>query len=119
MTEGSLADACSTGNYGIINIAFLNVFGNNQTPSLNLAGHCSPSTQNCTWLSDHIKSCQSQGVKVFLSIGGGSGSYTLVSVDDAKSVLLFFILIYFALHHNTLFLTNLYQLGLEPWIPPR
>ena len=86
--EGSLAAACSTGNYGIINIAFLNVFGNNQIPFLDLAGHCSPIFENCTWLSEEIKSCQSQGVKVFLSIGGANGTYVMVSADDAKSVII-------------------------------
>ncbi|KAL6311613.1 hypothetical protein AAG906_027348 [Vitis piasezkii] len=32
--EGSLADTCSSGYYGIVNIAFLVVFGNNQTPQV-------------------------------------------------------------------------------------
>ena len=82
--EGSLADTCSSGYYGIVNIAFLVVFGNNQTPRLNLAGHDDPTSSGCTWLSDDIKACQDQGIKVLLSIGGASGSYTLISAEDAR-----------------------------------
>ncbi|KAL5796084.1 hypothetical protein ACOSQ2_000904 [Xanthoceras sorbifolium] len=84
--EGSLADACATGNYGIVNIAFLVTFGNGQTPLLNLAGHCDPSSNTCTGLSNDIKACQNQGIKVMLSLGGASGSYSLSSADDARQV---------------------------------
>ncbi|KAL6291600.1 hypothetical protein ACE6H2_009110 [Prunus campanulata] len=65
--EGTLADTCNTGNYQFVNIAFLSTFGNGQTPVLNLAGH-------------------SQNIKVLLSIGGGAGSYSLTSADDATQV---------------------------------
>ncbi|XP_021887803.1 acidic endochitinase-like [Carica papaya] len=85
--EGSLADACSSGNYGIINIAFLVAFGNGQTPVLNLAGHCDPPTPNsCIRFADQIKTCQRLGIKVLLSLGGGVGTYTLSSADDARQV---------------------------------
>ncbi|KAL1293665.1 hypothetical protein AAHE18_19G087600 [Arachis hypogaea] len=40
--EGSLSDACNTGNYKFVNIAFLSKFGNSQNPQLNLAAHCNP-----------------------------------------------------------------------------
>lgn len=82
--EGSLADACATGNYGIVNIAFLVTFGNNQTPMLNLAGHCDPAANTCTGLSSDIEACQNQGIKVLLSLGGGGGSYVLSSPEDAR-----------------------------------
>ncbi|KAF5464398.1 hypothetical protein F2P56_014475 [Juglans regia] len=85
-TEGSLSDTCATGNYGIVNIAFLVTFGNGQTPQMNLAGHCDPSTNGCTGLSNDIKACQNQGIKVMLSLGGGVGSYSLSSAEDARSV---------------------------------
>ncbi|PON56798.1 Endo-beta-N-acetylglucosaminidase [Trema orientale] len=84
--EGSLADTCVTGNYGIVNIAFLATFGNGQNPALNLAGHCDPASNGCTGLSSEIKACQNQGIKVMLSIGGGAGSYFLSSAEDAQSV---------------------------------
>ncbi|KAF2291030.1 hypothetical protein GH714_019171 [Hevea brasiliensis] len=45
-----------------------------------------PDSNGCTGLSSDIKSCQSKDVKVILSIGGGAGSYSLASVDDARRV---------------------------------
>ncbi|KAK9672550.1 hypothetical protein RND81_12G107700 [Saponaria officinalis] len=65
--EGTLATACATGNYQYINIAFLSVFGNGQTPQLNLAGHCSPSIVGiCSSIRNDIAACQSRK-KVYLS----------------------------------------------------
>ncbi|XP_008791482.1 hevamine-A-like [Phoenix dactylifera] len=84
--EGTLADTCASGLYSYVNLAFLTTFGNGQTPVLNLAGHCDPSAGTCTSLTSDIQSCQSQGVKVFLSLGGASGSYSLSSTDDAQNV---------------------------------
>lgn len=84
--EGTLADTCSTGRFAYVNIAFLAVFGNNLVPALNLDNHCDPSTNGCTGLADDIRSCQSKGVKVLLSIGGGDGFYFLSSSQDAQNV---------------------------------
>ncbi|PQQ03666.1 acidic endochitinase [Prunus yedoensis var. nudiflora] len=84
--EGTLADTCNTGNYKFVNIAFLSAFGNGQAPVLNLAGHCDPSTNGCTGLSAEIKACQAKNIEVLLSIGGGAGSYSLTSADDATQV---------------------------------
>ncbi|XP_071735424.1 acidic endochitinase SE2-like [Rutidosis leptorrhynchoides] len=83
--EGSLSSACATGNYQFINIGFLNNFGNGQTPTLNLAGHCDPAS-TCSSLTSDIQACQNQGVKVFLSLGGEVGSYSLSSPQDAQQV---------------------------------
>ncbi|XP_051134217.1 hevamine-A-like [Andrographis paniculata] len=82
--EGDLTEACDTGFYSHVNIAFLNVFGMGQTPSYNLAGHCLPSP--CNVFSPQIDYCQRQGVKVLLSIGGAIGSYGLSDADDARRV---------------------------------
>ncbi|PRQ52509.1 putative chitinase [Rosa chinensis] len=84
--EGTLAETCASGNYKFVNIAFLSSFGNGQTPSINLAGHCDPSTNEYTKLSPEIKSCQAKGIKVILSIGGAAGSYSLASSDNARQV---------------------------------
>lgn len=84
--EGTLADTCNTGLYSYVILAFLTTFGNGQTPVLNLAGHCDPASGTCTGLTSDIQTCQSQGIKVLLSLGGGSGSYSLSSADDAQSV---------------------------------
>ncbi|XWS32108.1 hypothetical protein CRYUN_Cryun23aG0132600 [Craigia yunnanensis] len=84
--EGTLAETCATGKYEYVNIAFLATFGNGQTPMINLAGHCDPYSNGCTGLSTDIKSCQAKGVKVILSLGGGAGSYSLASSEDARQV---------------------------------
>ncbi|CAB4271534.1 unnamed protein product [Prunus armeniaca] len=84
--EGTLAETCATGKYKYVNIAFLNKFGNGQTPEINLAGHCNPASNGCTIVSGGITSCQSQGVKVLLSLGGGTGNYSLASPADARAV---------------------------------
>ncbi|KAJ8490674.1 hypothetical protein OPV22_012395 [Ensete ventricosum] len=85
--EGSLREACATGYYKYVLIAFLNQFGGGQTPQMNLAGHCDPNSGGCTFLSGDIISCQQDyNVKVLLSLGGGVGSYRLVSVEDAEYV---------------------------------
>ncbi|KAJ7524504.1 hypothetical protein O6H91_17G009100 [Diphasiastrum complanatum] len=84
--EGSLAAACNTGNYGVIVVAFLNIFGGGQSPGLNLAGHCDPASGTCVKFSSDIQSCQKMGVKILLSIGGGVGNYNINSQKDANSV---------------------------------
>ncbi|WVZ55045.1 hypothetical protein U9M48_005761 [Paspalum notatum var. saurae] len=81
--EGTLAETCATGNYAFVNIAFLCSFGSGQAPQLNLAGHCDPYSNACTNLTADINLCQSKGVKVMLSIGGGAGGYSLNSNQDA------------------------------------
>ncbi|CAK8532001.1 unnamed protein product [Lathyrus sativus] len=83
--DGSLSSTCDTGNYKIVLLAFLNVFGSGRTPSWNFAGHCGDWSP-CTKLEPEIKYCQQKGIKVLLSIGGASGSYSLSSPDDAKVV---------------------------------
>ncbi|KAH9318812.1 hypothetical protein KI387_020581, partial [Taxus chinensis] len=84
--EASLAQTCATGNFKYVILAFLPVFGNGQTPQLNLAGHCDPSSGECKKLSADIKSCQQKNILVFLSLGGGAGSYSIASAQDAQNV---------------------------------
>ncbi|KAF3340088.1 hevamine-A-like protein [Carex littledalei] len=84
--EGTLKAACDTGNYAYVMLSFLITFGNGRTPVLNLAGHCNPSSGGCKSLTSAITSCQAKGIKVFLSLGGGVGSYTLSSTSDAQNV---------------------------------
>lgn len=88
--EGTLAQTCATGNYAFINIGFLNKFGNDRKPNLDLAGHCNTDDSNgCTSLNKDIKSCQAKGIKVILSIGGALGDYSLSSKEDARQVALY------------------------------
>lgn len=87
--EGTLRDTCATRRFSYVNVAFLYIFGGGQTPQLNLAGHCNPTTNSCQVISSDIKYCQSLGIKVLLSIGGGVGNYSLSSVQDAKNFSLY------------------------------
>ncbi|KAK1286631.1 hypothetical protein QJS10_CPB20g02108 [Acorus calamus] len=64
--EGTLDAACATGNYRYVNIAFLSAFGNG--------------------VSTGITACQSSGIKVMLSIGGGAGGYSLTSTANARQL---------------------------------
>ncbi|XP_061358601.1 acidic endochitinase-like [Gastrolobium bilobum] len=84
--EGTLAEACATGNYDYVIIAFLPTFGIGQSPMINLAGHCNPYNNGCNGLSPDIKTCQAKGIKVLLSIRGDKGSYQLQSTKDASYV---------------------------------
>ncbi|XP_071711173.1 hevamine-A-like [Rutidosis leptorrhynchoides] len=87
--EGTLADTCATGKFPYVILSFLNVFGNGSAPQLNLAGHCDPASGGCVSLTNDIRSCQKQGVKLMLSIGGGIGTYSLSSKLDARNVSLY------------------------------
>ncbi|RHN73593.1 putative chitinase [Medicago truncatula] len=85
LEDGNLTSTCDTGNFKIVLLAFLNVFGGGRVPSWNFAGHCGDWSP-CTKLEPEIKHCQQKGVKVFLSLGGDSRNYSLSSPDDAKNV---------------------------------
>ncbi|KAJ4823788.1 hypothetical protein Tsubulata_042596 [Turnera subulata] len=76
--EGDLAETCATGYYSIVNIAFLDTFGDGQAPAINLGDHTGG-------VSSDILTCQEQGVKVYISLGG-AGIYNLTSEEDAESV---------------------------------
>ncbi|XP_019229250.1 PREDICTED: cysteine-rich receptor-like protein kinase 10 isoform X2 [Nicotiana attenuata] len=82
--EATLNETCASGRYSYVNLAFLNKFGNGQTPEINLAGHCNPAVNGCSAVGPELKLCQNLGVKVMLSIGGGAGNYSLASREDAK-----------------------------------
>ncbi|KAA8520702.1 hypothetical protein F0562_015026 [Nyssa sinensis] len=84
--EGSLSETCASNLYEIVNVAFLIQFGNGRDLAINLAGHCDPANNGCARFSSEITYCQSLGIKVFLSLGGASGTYTLTSADDARLV---------------------------------
>jgi chitinase len=88
-SEGTLIETCATGRYKYVNIAFLNKFGGGRKPEINLAGHCNPASNGCRIVSNGIRYCQKRGIKVMLSIGGGSGSYSLSSAKDAQNTALY------------------------------
>ena len=86
--EGTLADTCASGLYNFVNIAFVSAFGNGggQPPVLNLANHCDPAAGTCAVFSSDIRSCQARGVKVLISLGGATPTYSLTSAEEARGL---------------------------------
>ncbi|KAJ3569310.1 hypothetical protein NPX13_g6128 [Xylaria arbuscula] len=75
----------------IIVLSFLYQWGNGNTiPGGTVGQSCFISTsgegQNCDDLSSAITTCQGNGVQIILSLGGASGSYSLSSSDEAKTI---------------------------------
>ncbi|KAI4348042.1 hypothetical protein L6164_008804 [Bauhinia variegata] len=66
--ELTLRQACATGNYKIILLGYLLVYEDGSDPVLNLADHCGWAEKSCTILESQIKYCQSQGIKVLISL---------------------------------------------------
>ncbi|KAK7316583.1 hypothetical protein RJT34_00154 [Clitoria ternatea] len=93
--EGTLQEACDTGNYNILILESLIVYDNGTTPTLNLASHCGGSASPCSQLQSQIEHCQQNGIKVFLSLGQDRTTLTrpnsktvpsLSSEDTAKEL---------------------------------
>ncbi|KAA8641528.1 glycoside hydrolase family 18 protein [Aspergillus tanneri] len=75
----------------IIVLAFLYTYGNGlRIASGTIGQSCvitqSGEPQNCDSLAAAIKKCQSNGVKVMLSLGGAAGAYSLMSRDEAETI---------------------------------
>ncbi|KAH8691837.1 glycoside hydrolase superfamily [Talaromyces proteolyticus] len=74
----------------IILLAFLNSWGNGLTIPSGQIGNCVISAQGdpqgCDNLANAIRSCQSNGVRVILSLGGATGTYSLLSRIEAESI---------------------------------
>ncbi|KAG2202728.1 hypothetical protein INT46_003236 [Mucor plumbeus] len=79
-TQGSLASYCNSGQTDAVILSFLNIFNVGGLPGINLSNACEttfPGTTllTCPAIGTDIKTCQSKGVKVILSLGGAAGSY--------------------------------------------
>ena len=88
--ERSLGEYCATGQgIDIIILSFLDSFGDGTYPNGYL-GDCSinsdGSSDGCESLETDIGTCQSNGVKVFMSIGGGGAPWQLSGTGDAQGV---------------------------------
>ncbi|CAK9436528.1 uncharacterized protein LODBEIA_P10860 [Lodderomyces beijingensis] len=85
INQKSLAEYCSSSPTDIILLSFLNNFPN---LGLNFANQCSNSFGNgvlhCSQIGKDIKTCQSQGKIILLSLGGESGSYGFSSDSQAQ-----------------------------------
>ncbi|KAF6985807.1 hypothetical protein CFC21_003622 [Triticum aestivum] len=79
--EGSLRETCDTGRYTYttVIVSFLDVFGHGRY-HLDLSGH------DVSAVGADIKQCQSNGMSIFLSIGGFGGQYSLPRRRSAADV---------------------------------
>lgn len=90
--ERDLSAYCeATAGIDIVVLAFIYQWGNGQMIPSGIIGptcYISPEgqSQNCEGLVTSIKKCQSNGVKVILSLGGAVGSYSLSSVAEAETI---------------------------------
>ncbi|KAG7662026.1 CHT1 [[Candida] subhashii] len=84
-SQQSLGDYCSSTPAQIIIVSFMNGFPNLE---LNFANQCTQSFSSgllhCSNIGQDIKSCQSQGKIVLLSLGGATGQYGFTSDSDAE-----------------------------------
>ncbi|CAG8032278.1 unnamed protein product [Penicillium salamii] len=75
----------------IVILSFLYEFGNgNNIASGTIGTQCyiapNGQPQNCQGLASAIETCKSHGIKVILSLGGASGSYSLSSPAEAQAI---------------------------------
>ncbi|KAF8925072.1 Chitinase 1, partial [Haplosporangium bisporale] len=87
--EAALATYCQDNTIDVFAIAFVSQIVNGQ-PILNLANHCGntfngSSLLNCPQVGADIKTCQSKGKALVISIGGASGSYSLETADAGSA----------------------------------
>ncbi|TVY84357.1 Endochitinase [Lachnellula suecica] len=81
----------STSGIDVIVLAFLYSYGSNGIiPSGTIGQSCYISTsgqgQNCDNVASSIATCQAAGIKMILSLGGASGSYSLTSNAEAQQI---------------------------------
>lgn len=90
--NNDLATYCnSNSGIDIIILAFLYQYGNGQTiPSGSIGQSCSIAKsgepQQCDSLAAAIQQCQSNGIKVILSLGGAAGDHSLSSRQEAETI---------------------------------
>ncbi|KAK9375521.1 uncharacterized protein V1513DRAFT_442231 [Lipomyces chichibuensis] len=88
-----LASYCQDSTNDIIVIAFLSIFFDSSSglPEVNFAGSCDggyfdgTNLLQCPQIAEDIVACQANGKKVFLSLGGASGSYGFDSESQAET----------------------------------
>jgi chitinase len=76
----------------ILVLGFLYQFGNGVTvPGGTFGESCqvlagSGTAQDCSNVAESISTCQEAGIKIILSLGGASGSYSLQSASEAEAI---------------------------------
>lgn len=88
--QDSLASYCQSSPGDIYLISFLDSFGMGNQLSINVAGYNNyyPGTKllNAPSIGEDIKTCQSLGKKILLSMGGASGQYGFNDQQNAEQV---------------------------------
>lgn len=78
-SQTRLASYCQSEDADIYILAFTYIFGYDHDTQVNFANACSDTYEDgllkCSTISEDIKTCQSLGKKVLLSLGGASGAY--------------------------------------------
>lgn len=81
---------CQENRADLVILSFMTAFpGTNGVPSLNFANMCWQTFEgtnllHCDDIASDIKTCQDNGVKILLSLGGASGAYGFSSEDEGK-----------------------------------
>ncbi|KAH3678979.1 hypothetical protein WICMUC_001293 [Wickerhamomyces mucosus] len=88
-SQQDLSYYCESDDVDIIVLAFMSTFpGTDDVPTLNFASACTDTFSNgllkCDQIATDIQTCQSNGKKVLLSMGGSAGSYGFADDDSAE-----------------------------------
>lgn len=90
--NGDLASYCKDGaGIDVLVLSFLYTYGGGAViPSGNIGNLCfitsEGEAQNCDDLTSAIETCQGAGVKIILSLGGATSSYSLTSQEEAEAI---------------------------------
>jgi len=89
-SQEDLSYYCESDDVDIVVLSFMTSFpGSNDIPTLNFASSCTDKFSNglakCSSIASGISSCQSNGKKVLLSLGGESGDYGFSSDSEAEN----------------------------------
>ncbi|CAO3594147.1 unnamed protein product [Absidia cylindrospora] len=88
-SQENLASYCDDST-DILILSFLHEFNIGDLPTLNFANACTTTFDgtkllHCPQIAKDIKTCQSKGKKILLSLGGAAGSYGFSSDSQAKT----------------------------------
>lgn len=87
-TQQNLASYCSSEKADIYILSFIDVFGSSETTGINFANACSDTFSDgllhCSQIGEDIKTCQSLGKTILLSMGGASGAYGFTDDSSAE-----------------------------------
>jgi len=88
--QDDLSTYCESDDIDLVILSFMIGFpGTNDIPTLNFAGACYETFSNgllkCDKIAQDIKTCQNNGKKILLSLGGAVGSYGFTDDSQAET----------------------------------